>query len=585
MIHPQPCTILDLLNQPYNFVIPTYQRGYDWQKEEIGELVDDLLTSESPLYLGTMIFDDAEKDKTNSVSVVDGQQRLTTLLLMLIACREAALKLGESQIAAQTQSRIAFIDAATGETKGSRLLTSLSIRDLFDYIAAQPWDRKFPIKLAKKHTKLQVRYLKPAYDYIEESLAIKSRSDLSRVLTAIYKINVIRIDVDQEEEAFSIFERTNARGVDLEVEDLLKNYLYQKGVSDLGEKWATIIGNSDRTVLRMLKYFYMAHNGPVAKADLYKRLKAYAVTLDNTEVLVDQLKSFSDFYATVRREQQPQVVCAFFHEIGFTSLSADQDKYERVFNVFQGLRLFRITQAVPLIYSALLCALRLDDVTKPQTGKQLISLIQNLERYHFINNAIGERPTNEVERIYAKFCLEFKTSKSFSKTSTELLDELAKTLISDKVFTEKFCQLSYSQATLPLIAYVFDRICNVGKAPGQRLQIYNPDPRVLRKAHNIEHFAPQKPEDSKKPVDAVDNIGNLLAISFQVNSSLGNLSPQKKIQKLKGDLAGKIANATYVNTFISSYEQKAANWSDSAIEARAADLAKYCYKEVWRFPA
>jgi hypothetical protein len=581
MIHPHPCTVLDLLSQPYNYVIPRYQRGYDWQKEEISELIDDLLESQSSLYLGTMIFDAADRARTNAVAVVDGQQRLTTILLMLIACRQIAEALGQHQIAAQTQGRIAFIDPATGETRGPRLHSSASIRDLFDYVASQPWNGTFPTKLEKKQIKLQVRYLKPAYDYIAKSLGIKTKEDLSRTLKAIYQITVIRIDVDEEEEAFSIFERTNARGVDLEVEDLLKNYLYQKAVPDLDEQWSGLVGNADGTVLRMLKYFYMARNGPVAKSELYKKLKLYAVTLQDSKILVEQLVEFSTFYALVRREGNAKAVSEYFNAIGLESIGNDQDSYDRVFHTFQALRLFKVTQAIPILHAAVLCALRTEEAGN---RKALLNLIQNVERYHFLNNAIGERPTNEIERIYGRYCSEFKISSSISKTASELMKDLQSTLVEKQEFVRRFVQISYAPSTLGLIAYIFDRQCNIGRAPGQRVSVFDPDPKVKRRSYNLEHFAPQTPKAPAKALDLNDNIGNLLAICFRVNASLGQDTPERKIERLEAELASKIENQANVKDFIKFAKPKAKNWSDKDIIDRAKSMAEDAYDRIWRFP-
>ena len=51
MIHPIPCTIGDLLTQPYIFEIPRYQRDYSWQREEVGELINDLIGPITPCIL------------------------------------------------------------------------------------------------------------------------------------------------------------------------------------------------------------------------------------------------------------------------------------------------------------------------------------------------------------------------------------------------------------------------------------------------------------------------------------------------------------------------------------------------------
>jgi hypothetical protein len=79
----------------------------------------------------------------------------------------------------------------------------------------------------------------------------------------------------------------------------------------------------------------------------------------------------------------------------------------------------------------------------------------------------------------------------------------------------------------------------------------------------------------------LDNIGNLLVISFRTNSQLNNKLPEEKIQLLKSDPG--ILNLQYLQSFIAEYEQAANNWNDQTIEQRAIDLAKYCYKNVWVF--
>ena len=587
MIHPIPCTIGDLLTQPYTFEIPRYQRDYSWQREEVGELIDDLIGSDNSLYLGTMIFDASDKGRAGSVAVVDGQQRFTTIFLMLIACRTAAKRLTFSQIEAQTQSRIAFVDPATGDTRGTRLKTSSSIRDVFTLMADSTWNESFPLKIGKKHVRLQVRALKPAYQLISDTLDIQSKEKLSKVLAAIYRISIIRIDVDAEEEAFSIFERTNARGVDLEVEDLLKNFLYQKGVPDLNKKWNEIIANADGTALRMLKYFYVARNGAVSKVDLYKRLKLYSNTIGSTELLVEQLVDFSRFFALARREQGTDALIKYFQELGWYAISTVAERTDRLQFSLQALRLFKVTQAIPLLYAAILCIQRLEEFSQQGAAKHFVRLAENLENYHFINSAVGEGQTNKIEGIYAKYCIEFNASNLFEKTANSLLTELQGVCLTASQFSEKFSQLGYSPQNLGLLAYIFDRICNAGRPPGQRVTIFNPNLNLTKRNHNIEHFAAQNPKEGEPRSEIVDSIGNLLAICLRVNSSLQNDSPETKLKRLRGELSDKIENLGYVNDFLSTYEKRLEDgkaWDDTAIKERTEQMAQEAYTKVWKFP-
>jgi len=588
MIQPKISTVGEILTPSRQFAIPRFQRPYSWEKSQASEFLDDLQNETGAgrsLFLGTFIFDMSEQGE-KTVVVVDGQQRLTTLQILLVACRAHARQIGAEGIVQTTQQRITFVDPATAMSLGPLLIASESIRETFENMTSVAWDGLFPVKLGPKHVKRQVNRVKPIYTFFSHHLANLDQKKLSEILDAIYKIRLIRIDIDGEEEAFNIFERTNARGVDLEVTDLLKNYLYQKGVPELEDKWPEILRNSRGTILRMLKYYYVSQKGYVQKSGLYPKLKAYCGEVGGAPAFVDTLLEFSRFYDIFRREEGPVVVKKFVDSLGLKDIASHADRYEAVHVTMQGLRLFKISQIYPLIFSALQCLMRNDAGSNKAQSKALIRLLHVMENYHFINNAVCDRVGNEVEKLYADFCEKYKVSKDFEKTTQEFIGRLKTQLAREEEFTSRFCGLDYAPQTIALLAYIFDRFNNVNSDPGERVPIFNPVPGTKRKSHNIEHFYPQKPEgDSSleaEMAEAVDNIGNLLAISFRANSSLGNLSPEKKIEKLTGELAKKIQNLDYVRKFIQKYGRQAQSWNKAAIQARAQDMALEAYRQVWR---
>lgn len=586
MINPIPSTIEGILNSSVQFLVPKNQRPYTWSKDEALEFMEDLESYADPLagnlFLGSLIFETSE-DSEGRITIIDGQQRLTTIALLLIACRNVANRMTESNIAAQTQNKIAFVDPTTGKAKGSRLVASDSIRNIFDEMCQSDWDGDFSAKM-QKGTKRQIRRVKPIYDFFESRLKNLDQSQLSRFLGAIYRTEVVRIEVRNVAEAFSIFERTNARGVDLEASDLLKNYLFAKKVEDLEEVWPQILENSDGTILRMLKYFIVAKDKLVRKPELYRRIKSYAKEV-GPATLLKELDEFSRFYSAIRTANRESVQ-SFLESSGCTSISSDQDRLERVLIAFQALQLFKIAQVYPLVYAAISCFVRTGGGSSSSKSKKLVDLFEVLEKYHFINNVVCERVGNEVENLYADYCQEFKKSKDFDQTALALVKQLKNQLAGPKEFIPRFEDISYQPQSISLICYIFDRINNHGLAPGQRTGIFNPDPRILRKNHNIEHFYAQKPEDgSDLPpamVEPVNNIGNLLPISFRTNSKLGNLPPEKKIEKLTGPLSKDIQNLPYVQEFIAVYGPKAKAWGQEAIADRAQCMALDAYQRIWK---
>jgi hypothetical protein len=588
MIQPKSTTLGEILTLPKHFAVPKYQRGYAWEANEAGDFFDDLESEAEAgrgLFLGTIIFNVAE-DAQDKMEIVDGQQRLTTIFLLLIACRQLAIELALNGIAQETQKRITVTDPTTAKSRGPLLLASESIRDVFDKMADADWNGSIPQKIGNRPVKRQGRRIRPIYEYFRRRIKDYDQPQLSRLLESIYKTRVIRIDILGDEEAFSIFERTNARGTDLEVSDLLKNYLYQQKTPNLDEKWKEIIQNAEGTILKMLKYFYVAKQEYVNKSELYPRLKKYSQTVGGAEAFVDELKDFSKFYATVRKEQGPVTIKGYFQEVGFDAIASDTDKYQSVHLALQAMRLFNVSQIYPVIAAALSSVLRNGGSSSKAMAKTFIRLLETMEKYHFINNGVCDRVGNEVEKLYAGYCSTFSKTEDFEKTVTEFTASLKDKLASQEEFTTRFCEISYEKDSVPLIAYIFDRFSNYGAAPGERVNIFDPQPDVRRSNHNIEHFMPQKPEDGTlfdaATLQVVDNIGNLLAISFRTNSSLGNLPPAKKIQKLQGELSKKVQNLHYVREFIEKYGPSADSWDESAINARATEMAKQAYNRVWK---
>ena len=348
---------------------------------------------------------------------------------------------------------------------------------------------------------------------------------MSNFLKTIYDAYVVRIDIEDEIEAFSIFERTNARGVDLEASDLLKNFLFAQESKRLEEVWPQIVDNSDGTLLRMLKYFYVSRKGYISKSKLYREISKYGKEIGATR-LVKELDEFSRYYSAIRTADATGIPI-YFESISCSAIANDQDKYEKIHVALEGLRLFKIAQIYPLIYAAIGCFTRNKCGNDPALSKKLIGMFEFMEKYHFINNAVCERIGNEVEKLYADFCIKYTESDDFEKTTKSLVSSLKKQLASEEEFTSRFTEISYSSGSIPLISYIFDRINNVDLHPGQRVHVFNPDQKTLRKNHNIEHFYPQTPEadmdTDAKTLEVVDNIGNLLVISFRTNSKLGNL--------------------------------------------------------------
>jgi hypothetical protein len=556
MITPVATRIEEVLNAQTQYAIPPYQRDFKWGETEARELVEDLDNyrglKDDQLFLGSFILEPAKDEQTY---IIDGQQRLTTLMLLLVACRRRARELSLPLLEAAIQSKLTYIDSATAQSKGSRFVASESIRDIFDLMVDVNWQGDFPVKLGKKSVKRQTNRIRPVFRFFSSRISEFNQEELSTFLRALYDSYVIRISISNDEEAFSVFERTNARGMDLEVADLLKNYLFAKQVADVGSRWNEIVENSDGTLLRMLKYFYVSRAGYVQKPQLYRKLKAYG-DKEGATALTMALAEFSTFYRLTKAPSR-EATQKYFVDIEFDAIASKEDRYVAVVASLEALLEFKISQFVPVAYSALRLASRSLESSPETRAKAIIRLFESLEKYHFVNNVVCERVGNEVERLYADTCAAWATETKLDSAVTIFVNKLREKRASFDEFRGRFADISYSPNAVPVICYIFDRLNNLGVEAAQRLPIYVPSGRDLRRSHNIEHFMPRNPNNAtlvdEETSDTVDNIGNLLPLYFKDNSRLGNKSPAQKIESLQGPLLKNIQNLPFVQEFLHLY--------------------------------
>jgi len=588
MIRPEAKKIEELFSGSIQYEIPLYQRGFEWKQSEASDLIEDLEaypgeTSNDSLYLGAVIFD-RSREAEKKIIVVDGQQRLTTILVLLIACRDHAKNIGKLELAQELQRSISFIDRSTASSTGPKLIASAVIRELFEYMSASSWTGDFPEKINKKQVKLQARRLKPIYDYFRSVLAPKGQPELSAFISAIYNAYVVRIEIEQQAEAFSIFERTNARGLDLEASDLIKNYLFARQVENIEEIWQSIVENSAGSIIRMLRYFYISNWGSVLKSKLYKKLKEKAGKV-GSDHLVKDIAEFADFYEKIRNATK-EGLKDYFNENGLHSIASNTERMDQVYFSISALKLFKVLQIYPIIYAAIKSYIRAINNGRNVDSKSLVKFFKALETYHFINTCVCERIGNDVESLYADYSERFSQGDNFEDDLKEFLSALSKKVAQKDEFISRFSDISYEAKSIPVIMYIFDRINNYQtKSAADWVGIFDADSRATKKGHNIEHFYPQNPaggisEDMK---DCVDNIGNLLAISRRANSKLGNLMPVEKVVKLTNDNERDIANKWYVRQFLDDYGEAAKAWGPILIKERANKMAEESYKKVWSF--
>lgn len=228
-------TILQpVLEGTKQFIVPLFQRTYSWKSDNWKALWDDLMSlytseSERKHFLGAFVSMpvDMTPAGVNKYLLIDGQQRITTLFLILAVIRDLAAEKQESNLADQINDLYLINKWAQGPNL-LKLFPSQTDRDQFAKIIFKKTDLDTNNNTVK------------AYGYFRRKLEGKDPSglpiDLNKMhTTLVQEIMVVNIVLDKDENPYLIFESLNAKGEPLTQADLVRNYILMR-ITDSDEQ-------------------------------------------------------------------------------------------------------------------------------------------------------------------------------------------------------------------------------------------------------------------------------------------------------------------------------------------------------------
>lgn len=590
--------ISDLFEENF-YQIPQNQRKFEWDQEQALDLLNDIEKDpKGGTFLGNIITlcpPEAEKKfNTDVCQIVDGQQRLTTISIMFIAMRNRLLSLGiqgeqqASLLAAEVQQLITRRFGGESE-EHSILEPSNSIEEVYSQASKIDWSGEFikPKTIHGSTWNSSVARFNKAFKGLKAKIDEYDLDHIKSLFHKIEKARVAHIPLDEITEALDLFERTNARGKSLAVNDLVKNHLFiQEPLEGHQSEWEEIEKNSGKSIVQCLKYFQVSKMGLVPQSRLYGKIKD-TIKSEGPLSYTVELRDFSEFYSLMVDEKQNDFESFFAHmNLGLNERL--RENAERLSYGLQALKLMKIKQVIPLIYAAIFAASNAK-VKKSNQVENTIRLVETLERFHFSYTAICSLRANAFEKTYADYAKKISEENSVSSAYSDLYSkELRKKSLRPHFddFSENFANLSYSNDK-PLIQYAFDKMvnCEVDYWPN-RTKIFIDNKNLKEEqSFTIEHIYPQRPETDILELagtDAIDNIGNLWTLYKKENSSKNfrNNMPEKKISWMN-ELKSKGKASNYILTFLEQEEKLGADWSESKIQERAELMAKICYEKVF----
>lgn len=545
--------IYKLLNGDKQYLIPVYQRLYSWEQAQCSRIWLDIVTMQKENkeghFLGSIVCI-AEKTSPTGVQkymVIDGQQRLTTLTLILIALRDSVS--ADSEIKPEKLNLSFLINQfETGDEKYKLLLTEEDKDILISLVEKKPILEGTQSKLLN------------AYKYFKDQIA-KQEIDPQLLFEATGKLQIVIITLEREhDDPQAIFESLNSTGKELSQSDLIRNYVLmgmdkdtQKRLyNNLWRSFEQLFGheNQDSLMDNFFRDYLTMNMHRIPKiGNVYDEFKAWKLNckFSNNEDLCNDLYAFAKIYTDIEfaKNIDPQLA-ALFKEIKALNMSV----------------------ANPFLMTV---------IRDYQTGilapyESLIEIIKLCISYVF-RRSICEIPTNSLNKTFATFENEIKKSDYLNSVKAFFINrDDYKEFPTDKKFGEAFVSKEIYKTRNR--NYILDRLEN-----------YDNKSPVIIENLTIEHIMPQNDnlcaewkadlgEDWKRIRDTyLHTIGNLTLTGY--NSEMSD-KPFMEKMNMEG---GFKQTAVRLNQYVVLQD----TWNEKKIKERASILLKKAL-EIWAFP-
>lgn len=504
-------TLRPLFGNGLAYSVPRFQRDYSWTQDQWDDLWQDIQGTITPNgepahYMGYLVL---QTQDNKNFEVIDGQQRLTTLSLLILAVLKNLQDLAETGVDPDNNRRrveqlrssyIGYLDPVTLVARPKLSLNRNNNSYYQDYIVPL---QKLPQRGLKASEHNLRRSFEWFYKTVRESYGTKQDGALlAKFIDDIAdRLFFTVINVTDELNAFKVFETLNARGVRLSPTDLLKNYLFSvvyrenshpSEIENLERRWEKMVGRlGGEGFPDFLRAHWNSRKDFVREAELFKTIR-------------EDTRGKAPVFELVRQmEEDVEVYAALFnpHDSLWTS---DQSNHIRE------LRMFSVRQPWPL----LLAAHRSFDTPGFNEVLRACSIIS------FRYNVIGGLATNEQERLYNETAK--KIAAQEHQLAREVIQALAPVYVADAKFRVTFAEESLRTTAArnkQIVRYILFQI---------EKHLTGTDYDIDSERYSLEHILPENPgqnwpqftEDQAE--ESLYRIGNMTLLEGALNRDLGN---------------------------------------------------------------
>jgi uncharacterized protein with ParB-like and HNH nuclease domain len=551
----------ELLSNGKSYSVPPYQRDYSWKVEHWEDLWEDLLTieaSEEDHYMGAVVLETQERKQYR---IIDGQQRMASLSILILACVECLYDLANAGVDADDNSeRASELERSylgTKDPASLRITPKLKLNanddDFFQLNIAQ---RKAP-QGGLRGLRDSERLMWECFQFFRRKIADKfmpaeKGDEIARFVNDVVTERLVFISVRVQDQlsAYTVFETLNARGLELTETDLLKNYLLsladrlsRSQMEPVLKQWARITARVGISKFpEFLRHHLNSHRSYVRQKQLFKTIKHDVRKMDEVFLLLDRLEKDA----------------AWFEALNDYSSEFWLD-YQGAREHVRALNLFNVSQYTPLVLAAK------DNFSSPN---DMVEILRYCAVVSVRFNGVSRRSTHQLEEVYNSAALQIR--KGEAATLKAIRQCLNPIYIPDNEFEDAFSSL---------------RLRNRGTS-GKRLryflaqierQLSGADISDEAMTATVEHILPENPADSDwtdfKP-DArercVERLGNYSLLERNLNSR----------EAANSNFAEKLPIYSKSQYKTSKEVCDYSEWTEEVINVRQGRMAKVA-KTVW----
>lgn len=526
------------------YIVPLFQRPYSWKKSEWQVLWDDITEicaadNPRPHFLGSIVTMPTTSfpEGVTKYLLIDGQQRLTTVFILLTALRDIAKQSEDEELAAEI---------------GNTILVNPYKKGL-EYYKLQPTqlDREAFHRIIKADLQIETSGISDCYIFFAKKIR-QSQIEFSKLKKVICSsFSLVRVLLSSDDDPYLVFESLNAKGRPLTQADLIRNYFFMRIDTDnqqsvYNQYWEPMQSLLEENLTEFIRHYLTKSGVTVKQNEVYFEIKE-RINKSDAFIYLQDLHKFAEYYAKLLNpeREEKEKVRKYLHRINRLDVGT---VYPFLLNCYDDWKKNRIAEA------------------------EFIGVLQIIENY-IIRRFVCNVQTQGLNRIFAS--LHAQVSKETNLASDNFIDRL-KLALQNQTYPK---DIEFIERLRDVKLYGSNR-SEKGKLILESIEEYfNHKEQVPFDKLSIEHIMPQTVTDWWK-----DHLGENWDITHQLLvHSLGNLTLTAYNTEL--------SNATFLvkqkefqksHLELNKYFQNKESWRREDIEARGEYLADIIL-QIWSY--